>query len=157
MLGGREYLEVAESIDAAAGAMSRLDVDGTISQAVDAVMATKEDTVADIRRAHGRYAAAGEALVDYAQALERVQAETLAALEQARVAQERVDAAAGSQGRWQDLADGATDGEQRREYQQQADRAAGIRSIGGSPSRSASMTSLMRSTKQLWGTSSRCR
>lgn len=125
LAGGQEYLEVADSIDAAAAAMSRLDVDGTISQAVDALMATKEDTISDIRRAHGRYEAAGEALIDYAQSLERVQAETLAALEQARQAQDASVAAAGSRDRLQDLADSATDEEQRREYQQQADRADG--------------------------------
>jgi hypothetical protein len=125
LAGGQEYLDVADSIDAAAAAMSRLDVDGTISQAVDAVMDAKEDTISSIRRAHGRYEAAGDALVDYAQSLERVQAETLAALEQARTAQDQADAASSSQDRWQDLADSATDEEQRREYQQQADRADG--------------------------------
>ena len=36
--GGQEYQEVARSIDNAASAMSRLDVDGTISQAVDSLM-----------------------------------------------------------------------------------------------------------------------
>jgi hypothetical protein len=125
LAGGQEYLDVADSIDSAAAAMSRLDVDGTISQAVDALMSTKEDTIGDVRRAHGRYEAAGEALVDYAQALERVQAETLAALEQARQAQEASTSAAGTRDQFQDLADSATDEEQRREYQQQADRADG--------------------------------
>lgn len=121
--GGRDYLEVADSIHDAAAAMGRLDVDGTVSQAVDALMATKEDTVSEIRRAHGRYVAAGEALVDYAHSLERVQAETLAALERARQGQEQSSSASGTQARFEDLADGATDEEQRREYQQQADRA----------------------------------
>ncbi|MFD6177529.1 MULTISPECIES: hypothetical protein, partial [unclassified Isoptericola] len=70
--GGQDYLEVAGSIDDAAGAMSRLDVAGTISQAVDALMETKEDTISEIRRAHSRYQATGEALVDYARTLDRV-------------------------------------------------------------------------------------
>ncbi len=138
--GGQEYLDVADSIDTAAAAMSRLDVDGTISQAVDALMATKEDTVSDIRRAHGRYEAAGDALVDYAQALERVQAETLAALEQARQALEASASAAGTRDQFQDLADSATDEEQRREYQQQADRA------GGDADEAAATISSARST-----------
>ncbi|WP_415803613.1 hypothetical protein, partial [Isoptericola cucumis] len=55
--GGQDYLEVAGSIDDAAGAMSRLDVAGTVSAAVDALMETKEDTISEIRRAHSRYQA----------------------------------------------------------------------------------------------------
>ncbi|MFE7404991.1 polymorphic toxin-type HINT domain-containing protein [Isoptericola sp. NPDC057559] len=125
LAGGQDYLEVAGSIDDAAGAMSRLDVAGTVSQAVDALMETKEDTVSEIRRAHSRYQATGEALVDYARTLDRVQAETLAALEKARSAKDAADSAAGSRDRYQDLADTATDAEQKREYQQQADAAGG--------------------------------
>ncbi|WP_454860622.1 polymorphic toxin-type HINT domain-containing protein [Promicromonospora soli] len=121
--GGQEYLEVADSIDNAASAMSRLDVDGTISLAVDALMETKEETVGEIRKAHGRYVAAGDALVGYADALERVQSETLAALEQARAARDAADAASGSKDRWQDLADSATDESEKQEYQQKADQA----------------------------------
>ncbi|WP_189671468.1 polymorphic toxin-type HINT domain-containing protein [Promicromonospora soli] len=121
--GGQEYLDVADSIDNAASAMSRLDVEGTISQAVDALMATKEDTIGEIRKAHGRYVAAGEALVGYASSLERVQAETLAALEQARTAQDEAQSASGSQDRWQELADSAKDESEKAEYQRQADQA----------------------------------
>ena len=123
--GGQEYLEVAESIDNAASSMSRLDVDGTISQAVDALMATKEDTVGEIRKAHGRYVAAGEALVGYASSLERVQSETLTALDRARDAQDQVQAASGSKDRWQDLADGAKDEAEKAEYEQKAQQAGG--------------------------------
>ena len=125
LAGGQDYLEVAGSIDDAAGAMSRLDVAGTVSQAVDALIETKEDTVSQIRRAHSRYQATGEALVDYARTLDRVQAETLHALERARQAKDAADSAAGSRDRFQDLADGATDAEEKREFQQQADAAGG--------------------------------
>ncbi|WP_275004446.1 polymorphic toxin-type HINT domain-containing protein [Promicromonospora iranensis] len=131
--GGQEYLEVASSIDNAASAMSRLDVDGTVSQAVDALMERKEDTIGEIRKAHGRYLAAGEALVGYASSLERVQSETLTALDQARDAQDQVQAASGSKDRWQDLADSAKDETEKAEYEQkarqadgEADQAAGI-------------------------------
>ena len=41
--GGQEYQEVARSIDNAASSMSRLDVDGTISTAVELLMTAKED------------------------------------------------------------------------------------------------------------------
>jgi hypothetical protein len=131
--GGQEYLEVASSIDNAASAMSRLDVEGTVSQAVDALMERKEDTIGEIRKAHGRYLAAGEALVGYASSLERVQSETLTALDQARDAQDQVQAASGSKDRWQDLADSAKDETEKAEYEQkarqadgEADQAAGI-------------------------------
>ncbi len=131
--GGQEYLEVASSIDNAASAMSRLDVEGTVSQAVDALMERKEDTIGEIRKAHGRYIAAGEALVGYASSLERVQSETLTALDQARDAQDQVQAASGSKDRWQDLADSAKDETEKAEYEQkarqadgEADQAAGV-------------------------------
>ncbi|MDR7380953.1 polymorphic toxin-type HINT domain-containing protein [Promicromonospora iranensis] len=138
--GGQEYLEVASSIDNAASSMSRLDVDGTVSQAVDALMATKEDTVGQIRKAHGRYVAAGEALVGYASSLERVQSETLTALDQARDAQDQVQAASGSKDRWQDLADSAKDETEKREYEQKADQA------GGEADQAAGVISSAKST-----------
>jgi hypothetical protein len=123
--GGQEYLEVADSIDNAASAMSRLDVDGTVSQAVDSLMSAKEDTVSEIRKAHSRYVAAGDALVGYASALERVQSETLAALDRARDAQDAAQSASGSKDRWQELADSAKDESEKQEYQQKADQAGG--------------------------------
>ncbi|WP_423464729.1 polymorphic toxin-type HINT domain-containing protein [Promicromonospora sp. MS192] len=123
LAGGQEYLEVARSIDDAAGAMSRLDVAGTVSQAVDSLMGAKEDTIGEIRRAHARYVAAGDALVGYASALERVQGETLAALDRARDAQDQAASASGSQDRWQELADSAKDETEKQEYQSKADQA----------------------------------
>src|SRR5690606_1120236 len=115
------------------GAMSRLDVAGTVSKAVDALMGAKEDTVGEIRKAHARYVAAGEALVGYAGALERVQAETLAALDRARGAQDQVHAASGSRDRWQEVADSAKDEAEKQEYESKArqagddaDQAAGV-------------------------------
>ncbi|MFC6511179.1 polymorphic toxin-type HINT domain-containing protein [Promicromonospora citrea] len=123
LAGGQEYQEVARSIDNAAGAMSRLDVAGTVSKAVDALMGAKEDTISEIRQAHARYVAAGEALVGYAGALERVQAETLAALGRARDAQDQAQAASGSRDRWQELADGAKDPVEKQEFARKASQA----------------------------------
>ena len=140
LAGGQEYQEVARSIDNAASAMSRLDVDGTISQAVDSLMAAKEDTIGEIRKAHSRYVAAGDALVGYASSLERVQSETLTALDRAREAQDAAQAAAGSKDRWQDLADGATDASEKAEYQQKAQQA------GGDADQAAGVLSSARST-----------
>jgi hypothetical protein len=96
-------------------------------------MAAKEDTIGEIRKAHSRYVAAGDALTGYASSLERVQSETLAALDRARDAQDQVQAASGSKDRWQDLADSAKDETEKAEYEQkarqadgEADQAAGI-------------------------------
>ena len=123
--GGQEYQEVARSIDNAASAMSRLDVDGTVSQAVDSLMEAKEDTIGEIRKAHSRYVAAGDALTGYASALERVQSETLSALERARDAQDAAQSASGSKDRWQELADSAKDESEKQEFQHKADQAGG--------------------------------
>ncbi|GAA4714512.1 polymorphic toxin-type HINT domain-containing protein [Promicromonospora umidemergens] len=123
--GGQEYQEVARSIDNAASSMSRLDVDGTVSNAVDSLMDAKEDTISEIRKAHSRYVAAGDALAGYASSLERVQSETLAALDRARDAQDAADSARGSKDRWQDLADSAKDETEKQEYEQKAEQAGG--------------------------------
>ncbi|MBL0885435.1 hypothetical protein HGK34_03920 [Myceligenerans sp. I2] len=120
--------------------MSRLDVDGTVSQAVDALMEKKEDTISEIRRAHGRYEAAGEALIDYSSALERVQQETLTALEQARTAQTEQETAARQADSFQDLADSTTDDEQKREYEQKASE------YSGNATTAAGIVSSARST-----------
>ncbi|MBL0885431.1 polymorphic toxin-type HINT domain-containing protein [Myceligenerans indicum] len=140
LAGGQDYLEVAGAINDAASAMSRLDVDGTVSQAVDALMEKKEDTISEIRRAHGRYEAAGEALIDYSSALERVQQETLTALEQARTAQTEQETAARQADSFQDLADSTTDDEQKREYEQKASE------YSGNATTAAGIVSSARST-----------
>jgi hypothetical protein len=124
LAGGRDYQDVAGAIDDAATALGRLDVAGTVSHALDALMETKDDTIAQIRRAHARYQGAGDALVDYARDLERVQAETLTALEQARQAADVAAASHRTADRWQDLADAATDPGERADHTRQARAAA---------------------------------
>ncbi|PJI94690.1 intein [Luteimicrobium subarcticum] len=123
LAGGRDYLDVASAIDDAASALDRLSVDGTVSQAVDAVMDRKEDVIADIRKAHGRYEAAGNALVSYAGVLDRVQSDTLAALNKAIGALDESADATGTKSRWQQLADDAQDPHEKTVYQHKADAA----------------------------------
>ncbi|MGC5166342.1 polymorphic toxin-type HINT domain-containing protein [Luteimicrobium sp. DT211] len=122
--GGREYLDVADSIDGAAAAMARLDVAGAVSQAVDALMDRKEDTISEVRKAHARYQAAGEALVSYASTLEQVQADTLAALQRARGARGDADDAARNEHYYQDLAESETDPTTKAQYKHKATTAA---------------------------------
>ncbi|WP_170044649.1 polymorphic toxin-type HINT domain-containing protein [Luteimicrobium subarcticum] len=123
LAGGRDYLDVASAIDDAASALDRLSVDGTVSAAVDAVMDRKEDVIADIRQAHGRYEAAGNALVTYAGVLDRVQSDTLAALNKAIAALDESADATGTKSRWQQLADDAQDPHEKTVYQHKADAA----------------------------------
>ncbi|PJI93544.1 intein [Luteimicrobium subarcticum] len=123
LAGGRDYLDVASAIDDAASALDRLSVDGTVSAAVDAVMDRKQDVISDIRKAHGRYEAAGNALVSYAGVLDRVQSDTLAALNKAIGALDESADATGTKSRWQQLADDATDPHEKTVYQHKADAA----------------------------------
>ncbi|WP_157803869.1 polymorphic toxin-type HINT domain-containing protein [Luteimicrobium subarcticum] len=123
LAGGRDYLDVATAIDDAASALDQLSVDGTVSAAVDAVMDRKEDVIADIRKAHGRYEAAGNALVGYAGVLDRVQSDTLAALNSAISALDESADATGTKSRWQQLADDAQDPHEKTVYQHKADAA----------------------------------
>ncbi|PJI95128.1 intein [Luteimicrobium subarcticum] len=98
-------------------------MDGTVSAAVDAVMDRKDDVISDIRKAHGRYEAAGNALVTYAGVLDRVQADTLAALNKAIDALDESADATGTKSRWQQFADDATDPHEKTVYQHKADAA----------------------------------
>ncbi|MFC8733963.1 hypothetical protein ACFT5B_16045, partial [Luteimicrobium sp. NPDC057192] len=122
--GGREYQDVAESIEGAASAMARLDVAGAVSAAVDALMDRKEDTIGEVRKAHARYQAAGDALVSYAGTLERVQSDTLAALNKARGAHADAADASRTQSYYQDLAESETDAATKTAYKHKAETAA---------------------------------
>ncbi|WP_125206561.1 MULTISPECIES: putative T7SS-secreted protein [Isoptericola] len=120
LAGGNDYLEVADSIDRAAQRMSRLESGGMISEALDALMERKEETVADIQKAHARYAATGRALVDYAGVLSAAQDDSATALERARAAAADAEDASGRQRYYVDLADGAQDESERSQWERLA-------------------------------------
>lgn len=122
LAGGHDYLDVAEAIQRAADNARRLEVSGsTVSEAVDALMEAKDETITEIQRAHDRYRTAGAALVEYAGVLERVQGETAAALTSARQAQADAESASSSRSYYLDLVHDAPD-EQKPGYQRLADR-----------------------------------
>ncbi|WP_284294250.1 polymorphic toxin-type HINT domain-containing protein [Luteimicrobium album] len=121
--GGREYLDVADAINGAAAAMARLDTGGAISQAVDALVEARDDTIGQIRKAHGRYVAAGDALITYAGVLESVQTDTARALEQAGAAFDEQADAARTRTYYQQLAEVETDPATKNLYLQHADLA----------------------------------
>ncbi|WP_166848276.1 hypothetical protein [Isoptericola sp. BMS4] len=118
--GGKDYLEVADSIDRAARRMSRLETGGMVSEALDALMERKEETIADIQKAHARYAATGQALVDYAGVLATAQDDSAAALERARSAAADAEDASTRQRYYVDLADGAQDVGERSQWERLA-------------------------------------
>ncbi|GAA4850841.1 hypothetical protein GCM10023221_32890 [Luteimicrobium xylanilyticum] len=122
--GGREYLEVADAINGAASAMARLDVDGAVSAAVDALVEARDDTIGQIRKAHARYTAAGDALISYANVLESVQSDTARALEDARAAFDEQADATRTRTYYTQLAEVETDPATRATYLQHADLAA---------------------------------
>ncbi|WP_148284319.1 polymorphic toxin-type HINT domain-containing protein [Luteimicrobium xylanilyticum] len=122
--GGREYLEVAAAINGAASAMTRLDVDGAVSAAVDALVEARDDTIGQIRKAHARYTAAGDALITYAGVLDTVQSDTARALEAARAAFDEQADATRTRTYYTQLAEVETDPVARATYLQHADLAA---------------------------------
>jgi len=130
--GGREFLDIADSIAGAGVAMARLDVAGAVSAAVDALMDRKEDSIGEIRKAQARYRAAGDALVSYASTLVQVQSDTLAALQRARVAQSDSQDAGGRERYFQDLADSESDEQAKNVYRRKAETAASNLSAAGS-------------------------
>ncbi len=84
---GEEYQRVAEQISAAAEELRAIGGGFLVcSEAVDEVEAKALRLADTIERAHGRYAAAGSALVGYADGLARAQDASLQALEQAQAA-----------------------------------------------------------------------
>lgn len=125
LAGGNDYLEVADSIDRAARRMGQLETGGMVSEALDALMERKEETIEDISKAHARYAATGQALVDYAEVLRVAQDDSAAALERARTAAADAEDAAGRQRYYVGLADGAQDAAERTQWQDLADRFSG--------------------------------
>ena len=124
LTGGREYLDVADAINGAASAMARLDVDGAVSAAVDALVEAKNDTITKIRKAHDRYSATGDALITYANVLESVQSDTARALVAASAAFDDAHTARTTQAYYAQLADAETDPAVKGTYLQQADLAA---------------------------------
>ncbi|WP_402464986.1 hypothetical protein [Isoptericola aurantiacus] len=117
LAGGNDYLEVADSIDRAARRMGQLETGGMVSAALDALMERKEETIEDIQKAHKRYAATGQALVDYAEVLRVAQDDSAASLERARSAAAEAEDATGRQRYYIDLADGARDAAERSQWE----------------------------------------
>lgn|GEM_PF-735586 len=121
---GLEHAHVARQIEAAAAELRAIasEMDGG-SEAVDEVDARATRLADTIERAHGRYAATGEALLTYAGALAHAQELSLAAHAGAVTALHAQDDALASVAWWTRTADRATDPAARDRYLALADDA----------------------------------
>lgn len=121
---GAEYARVAEQIEASAAELRVIAAQvGGGSDAVDDVAAKASRLADTIERAHGRYAAAGVALQEYAGGLAYAQELSLAAYTAAVTAVRAQDEALASIAWWRRLADGAQEPEARSRYERLADDA----------------------------------
>lgn len=122
-LGGHSYLDTAGTIDRTVQGLRALDLNGTISEAIDALGETARGVADDIARAEARYRATGNALVAYASALEDAQDASLAALRRAQGAQTDAAGAQQDRRRYLSLAGGASDAADALRYERLADDA----------------------------------
>lgn len=103
--GGTDYVGVADAIRRCADSLRALDAGGSRgSESVEALLEARDDILSKVEVAEGRYRAAGNALVEYAGALERAQTDSLNALVAAKSAQQDVDEAVARAGRMRESA-----------------------------------------------------
>ena len=103
--GGTDYVGVADAIKKCADSLRALDAGGSRgSESVEALLEARDDILSKVEVAEGRYRSAGQALVEYAGALERAQTDSLNALVAARSAQQDVDEAVARAGRMRESA-----------------------------------------------------
>lgn len=107
--GGQSYLEIAGTIRRTATGLRTLELDGTVSEAIDALATTASTVADDISRAEARYRATGNALVSYATQLAGAQDDSLTALRRAQAAQGAAEDAQNDRRRYLRLADSAAD------------------------------------------------
>uniref|UniRef100_UPI0032221B10 putative T7SS-secreted protein n=1 Tax=Microbacterium sp. TaxID=51671 RepID=UPI0032221B10 len=107
--GGQSYLEIAGTIRRTATGLRTLELDGTVSEAIDALATTASTVADDISRAEARYRATGNALVSYATQLAVAQDDSLTALRRAQAAQGAAEDAQNDRRRYLRLADSAAD------------------------------------------------
>jgi|GEM_PF-5515322 len=85
--GGRHYVGVADALAGSAALLRAMGAGASSgSESVAALLERARGLADDVGRAEGRYRAAGDALVQYAYALDRVQSTTARALAEARAA-----------------------------------------------------------------------
>ncbi|PZU47565.1 MAG: hypothetical protein DI566_05370 [Microbacterium sp.] len=121
--GGQSYLDIARTIDSTARGLRTLDLDSTVSEAIDALGETARTVADDIAKAEARYRATGNALVTYSAALAGAQDDSLAALQRAQAAQGDAADAQQERRRYLRLSEDATDPADALRYETLADSA----------------------------------
>ena len=121
--GGLSYLDIARTIDDTARGLRTLDLDSTVSEAIDALAETARTVADDIAKAEARYRATGNALVSYSAALASAQDDSLAALHRAQAAEGHAADAQQERRRYLRLAEDAADPAEALRYENLADGA----------------------------------
>lgn len=121
--GGQSYLDIARTIDSTARGLRTLDLDSTVSEAIDALGETARTVADDIAKAEARYRATGNALVTYSAALAGAQDDSLAALQRAQAAQGDAADAQQERRRYLRLSEDATEPADALRYETLADSA----------------------------------
>lgn len=121
--GGQSYLDTARTIDSTVRGLRTLDLNGTVSEAIDALGETARTVADDIAKAEARYRATGNALVTYSATLAAAQDDSLAALRRAQAAQGDAADAQQERRRYLHLSEDATDPAEALRYETLADSA----------------------------------
>lgn len=121
--GGNSYLDVAGTIERTVRGLRTLDLDSTVSEAIDALAKTAREVADDVAKAEARYRAAGHALVVYAGSLDDAQQDARAALIRAQSAQTDAAAAQRDRRRYLQLSETSDDPAEALRYERLADSA----------------------------------
>ena len=124
--GGHSYLDIARTIDTTVRGLRTLDLESTVSEAIDALGETARTVADDIAKAEARYRATGNALVSYAAALADAQDASVTALQRAQSAQDAASDAQTERRRYLHLSEGAADPADALRYETLADDAGGM-------------------------------
>jgi hypothetical protein len=89
--GGTRYKNVASAISRAVTTLRALDDAESDAKSVDVILEKKDEVADSIQKAHDRYQTTGQALQDYAYALDRAQDQARAALSAAQTAESNAD------------------------------------------------------------------
>lgn len=121
--GGHSYLDIARTIDTTVRGLRTLDLESTVSEAIDALGETARTVADDIAKAEARYRATGNALVSYAAALADAQDASVTALQRAQSAQDAASDAQTERRRYLHLSESAADPADALRYETLADDA----------------------------------
>jgi hypothetical protein len=110
------YRQTADRISSVVATLRGLSDEQSDAKSVDVVIEAKDQVAESIQRAEGRYRAAGDALVEYAEVLDSAQASSAHALGQAQAARRDADLQRKTAQKWGREAKQATDADEKTRY-----------------------------------------